>query len=204
MVGIPSTMYSRVRETLIDCGPFESDEQLRSVFAHPKLRPWRHSVPQASNPATRVEATMAFLADKRRADTQENTLVLLLRALSERLDPADECHHRLVGLAGDLEHALGGGSSAGQTSLSTDTASIQPSMADTEIIAEIEELVREDQLAEALVKLSKVVVYRRDATLLTQRLKRTRTQERQGLVTREVANAERTKIAEAILDLISS
>jgi len=107
--GIPPTMYSQLREALLDCGPFGNDSQLRSVFAHAKLRPWRHNVPQAANPADRVDAVIAFLVEKQRADTKENALVLLLRVLSERLDPADECHQRLSRLVGELEGALGGG-----------------------------------------------------------------------------------------------
>jgi hypothetical protein len=124
-------MHKRVRETLLDCGPFEKDSQLRAVFAHPKLRPWRHSLPQAGNPADRVDATIAFLVEKHRADTQENALVLLLRVLSERLDPGDECHHRLAALADELESvgefnpALGG-SPVKQPSASTSTSATTP------------------------------------------------------------------------------
>lgn len=109
MPAIPSNVHKRLRETLLDCGPFGDDNQLRAVFAHPTLKPWRHSVPQASNQADRVDAAIAFLIEKRRSDTRENALVLLLRVLSGRYDPNDECHPRLARLADDLEHALGGG-----------------------------------------------------------------------------------------------
>lgn len=120
--GIPPTMYSQLREALLDCGPFGNDSQLRSVFAHAKLRPWRHSVPQAANPADRVDAVIAFLVEKQRADTKENALVLLLRVLSERLDPADECRPRLARLADKLELALGGGAFISRP----DTTTTQP------------------------------------------------------------------------------
>jgi len=109
MAGIPPTMYSQLREALLDCGPLASDGQLRAVFAHPLLKPWRSSVPQAPNLAARADAVIAFLVEKRRADTKENALVLLLRVLAERLDPADECHPRLAELADELELALSGG-----------------------------------------------------------------------------------------------
>jgi hypothetical protein len=109
MAGIPSALYNLLKQALLDCGPFESDAALRAVFVDDRLKPWRNSLPQASNPAARVEAVMAFLVDKRRADTKENALVLLLRVLSERVDTADECHLRLVGLAADLAEALGEG-----------------------------------------------------------------------------------------------
>jgi hypothetical protein len=201
MAGIPSTMYDQLREALLDCGPFGDDGQLRSVLAHAKLRPWRSSVPQAPNPAARVDSAIAFLVEKRRSDTKENALVLLLHVLSERLDPADECHSRLANLAENLKRALRGSSPTGQASLSMEPTSTQPFAPDAETIAEIEKLVREDQLAEALTKLSSMEVYRNKATLLTGRLNRICNQERKGIVTRDAANVERTGIAEAILDL---
>jgi hypothetical protein len=110
MAGISTSMYGQLRETLLDCGPFADDRQLSALFKHPKLKPWRHSVPQAHTPAARVEAMLAFLLEKRRADTGENALVLLLQVLSERLDPADECHWQLARLAEELNRALAGAS----------------------------------------------------------------------------------------------
>ena len=198
MAGISSDMYRQLRKALLDCGPFGDDSQLRTIFAHPKLRPWRHNVPQAPNPAARVDTAIDFLIERHRADTQENALVLFLRVLSDRLDPADECHPRLVKLADQLEDALGGGSSTEQATRSA----IRSLALDTEITSEIEEMVREDQLAEALTRLSNVEGYRREATLLIGRLNRIRKQERRGTMDRNDTNIERTKIAETILGLI--
>ncbi len=110
MGAIPANLYSQLSKVLFNCGPFDSNDQLRSVFAHPKLEPWRKSVPEASSAQDRVFAVIAFLAEKRRSDTKENALVLLLHVLSDRVDPEDECHQRLVNLAHDLEGALGGSS----------------------------------------------------------------------------------------------
>jgi len=110
-VGISSALHSKLRRALLDCGSLASNDQLSAVFAHPLLKPWRNNVPQVPNRATRADAVIAFLVEKRRADTKENALVLLLRVLSERLDPADECHPRLARLADELEPALGGGAS---------------------------------------------------------------------------------------------
>jgi hypothetical protein len=107
MDGVPSVMYNPLKRALLDCGPFESDDALRALFVDDRLKPWRHSLPQAPSPTSRAEAIIAFLVDKRRADTKESALVLLLRVLSERHDPADECHHRLARLAEELEEALG-------------------------------------------------------------------------------------------------
>ena len=107
MPGIPSNVYNPLKRALLDCGPFERDDSLRAVFADDRLKPWQQSLPQSSNPTGRAEAIIAFLADRRRADTNENALVLLLRVLSERRDPADECFPRLVRLAEELEEAFG-------------------------------------------------------------------------------------------------
>jgi hypothetical protein len=109
MASIPPALYSQIRQALLDCGPLASDDQLSAVLVHPSLKPWRNSLPQSPNPAARADAVIAFLSEKRRADTQENALSLLLRVLSERHDPADECHPRLARLADELELALGGG-----------------------------------------------------------------------------------------------
>lgn len=108
MDGVPSVMYNPLKQALLDCGPFESDDALRAIFVDDRLKPWRHSLPQVPSPTSRAEAIIAFLVDKRRADTKESALVLLLHVLSERHDPADECHHRLARLAEELEDALGG------------------------------------------------------------------------------------------------
>ncbi len=204
MAGIPSAMYNPLKQALLDCGPFESDAALRAIFVDDRLKPWRDSLPQASNLAARAEAVMAFLVEKRRADTKENGLVLLLRVLSERLNPAAECHPRLAKLADDLERALRCGGSVGQVSVSTGPPSDQLPVLNAELTSQIEMLVREDQLAEVLDILSGLDGYQQEATLLAQRLTRLRKQERRHTVTRDEVGAERSRIAEAILDLIYS
>jgi hypothetical protein len=105
--GIPTDTFNQVRQALLDCEPLRDDGHLSAIFAHPKLKPWQHSVPQASSPTARVDAVIAFLIERRRADTGENALVLLLRALGEKLDPADERHPRLVEAAANLNQVLG-------------------------------------------------------------------------------------------------
>jgi outer membrane protein assembly factor BamB len=124
MTGIPSDIHAELRESLLNCGPFESDRQLRTVFADARLSPWRHSLPQADNVTDRVGGTILFLVGKRRADTKENALVLFLRVLSDGLDPADECHSRLAELADALELAL-----AGSVSPAPHPTTIQPAKA---------------------------------------------------------------------------
>lgn len=79
-----------------------------------------------------------------------------------------------------------------------------PSMPDAAIIAEIKELVQKDQLVEAATKLSSLEGYQGEASLQLRRLNRIQRQERIGTITRQEADVERSKIAEAILQITSS
>jgi V8-like Glu-specific endopeptidase len=106
MAGIPDVLYSHLRETLLECGPFDNDRQLRAVFANALLTPWRNRLPEETSPLNRVDAVIDFLLDKRRAETQTSALVLLLGVLRDRTDPQDECFARLNSLAEELAVAL--------------------------------------------------------------------------------------------------
>ena len=106
MAGIPRELNLKLRETLLDCGPFDDDGQLRAVFADERLRPWRYSLPQAHSQTGRVDTTIDFLHTKRRSDSQANALVLLLQVLAERANAGDACHPRLKSLAQALEAVL--------------------------------------------------------------------------------------------------
>lgn len=108
MSGIPANLINQIRQVLLDCGPFDNDRHLRAVFADARLSPWRYSLPQADSLTGRVDALIDFLHNKQRGDSGDNALVLLLRALGERTDPGDACHHRLNELAAELEAALNG------------------------------------------------------------------------------------------------
>ncbi len=105
MSGIPSDIHIRLRETLLNCGPFTSHNKLKAIFVEARIRPWRDRLPEADNAADRVETVIEFLY-KQSSKTGENALVLFLRILSERLDPGDACHHRLLSLAGTLEQKI--------------------------------------------------------------------------------------------------
>jgi len=106
MSGIPDDLYNHLRETLLECGPFDNDRQLRAVFANALLTPWRNRLPEETSPLNRVDAVIDFLLDKRRAETQTSALVLLLGVLRDRTDPQDECFAHLNSLAEELAVAL--------------------------------------------------------------------------------------------------
>jgi DNA-binding NtrC family response regulator len=70
------------------------------------------------------------------------------------------------------------------------------------VMAEIRQLVSKDRLEQALEGLSSR--YPDDSTQLSRRLTHIRAQLRKGTITQEKADSERARVAEAILDLISS
>lgn len=189
MGGIPSGLYKDLCDTLLACGPFFDVRELRAVFGHPKLRPFQSRVPTAADAAALVRAVIDVFWEKQRADTGEYVLVILLRVLSEQVDPVEVCHQQLAKLADDLEQALGGRVAAIAYRLPEPTVAV--------IITAVEE----DQL-EAALELLKSTPLKAQAALLSQRLSHIKTQTRQGLLTQEQANVERSKIAAAILALL--
>jgi hypothetical protein len=104
--GILPDVNKRLRTTLLNCDVFASNTELRGVFVDARLSPWRNRVPEASSPASRVRAIINLL-HYQYSDTQENALVLLLRVLSDHIDPGDALHHQLIELADELEHEKG-------------------------------------------------------------------------------------------------
>jgi hypothetical protein len=91
----------RLRDTLLECGPFDDDKRVAALFADPRLKPWRYSVPQGWNPVSRVSMIIDHLHNKYRADTTENALVLLLQILAE-MQPGTLCAQRLISLADEF------------------------------------------------------------------------------------------------------
>ena len=108
MSGIPPDLHQQIRTILLDCGPFDDNSQIRDLFTDARISPWRFSLPSRDNIIARVEAFIAFLAGKHRADDGQNALVLLLHVLSERLDENSDCQPRLTAVANDLAAILGG------------------------------------------------------------------------------------------------
>ncbi|MEH1945201.1 MAG: CHAT domain-containing protein [Nostoc sp.] len=106
MAGIPPQLLNRLRQALLECEQFESDRDLRAIFAFEPLHPWRVSLPHADSLTSRVDNLIAFLVNKYRSDTKENALVLFVRLLSYLLDGVDERHQQLADLASELEREI--------------------------------------------------------------------------------------------------
>lgn len=93
--------YKILRTTLLDCGLFNSNIELRAVFVDSRISRWRRQVPQEISPARRVDAIVDLFYNQYN-DRQENALALFLQVLSDQKDPRDVCHRRLTELAGEL------------------------------------------------------------------------------------------------------
>ncbi len=109
MATSPDT-YSRLRNTLLNCWQLDGTRQLTSLFADPRLQPWRHSVPQTESVAASVDAIISLLQDRQRAEDGRNALVLFLEVLADRVDPGDACHGQLQDMARQIEEELAQGS----------------------------------------------------------------------------------------------
>ena len=91
-----------VRDTLLACGGFTTDIQLRALFVDVRLRPWLVLLPAgASSLLDLVEGVVAVLAERRGSDGVP-ALVALCTVLAERTDGGDACRQALVDLAGAL------------------------------------------------------------------------------------------------------
>ncbi|MBN2002987.1 MAG: tetratricopeptide repeat protein [Anaerolineae bacterium] len=94
MAGTMLEVLATMINTLVACGPFESDQALRQVFDDPRLRQWADHLPHADVATTRARLLINDLLGKNNA-RGENALVLFVQVLRERsnLDPA--CARRL-------------------------------------------------------------------------------------------------------------
>lgn len=114
---ISRASYHRLQQTLLDCGDFETDDQLQAIFIDTRINLWAVKLPTSNNRADRVRRTITYLWSRKRVDTDENALVLLLRVLSERHHPTTSCHHNILGWAEAVERA---------TAIQSEAPSTQP------------------------------------------------------------------------------
>ncbi|MBN2392473.1 MAG: GTP-binding protein [Anaerolineae bacterium] len=101
--GLSGGALAQLRETLLRCGPLDSDAALRTLFTDARLYPWRDRIPDSTRTReARVDALIDALLEQR-TSRGENALSLLLHILAEKVDPGDACHHDLRVLAVALE-----------------------------------------------------------------------------------------------------
>ncbi|NBD36230.1 MAG: hypothetical protein GVY30_09570, partial [Chloroflexi bacterium] len=102
---MPPFLLNKVREALMECGPFGSNEELRAIFADPRIVQWRNRLPEGSSRLLRVNFLIQFLLDAWNTNG-ENALILFMIVASEQYAETDPCRKTLKDLTGELEPAL--------------------------------------------------------------------------------------------------
>ncbi len=64
MPGLAAELYNRCRATLLQCGEFNTNASLRTVFITGQLYPFRDHLPGADSKAARVDAVLGYLLDQ--------------------------------------------------------------------------------------------------------------------------------------------
>lgn len=139
MQGIPGVLYREIRAILLDCGPFGNDQRavLRAIFSDPRLRPWRHNIPEGPDELVRVEALITLLYEK--PFDKPNPLLRFMRILSERMEGTgcqiqlDQCARQL---AGNLGETIGTGR------VVRDLKPLQEALVEAFTVSELERMVR--------------------------------------------------------------
>ena len=97
--GIPDILYTPLRDTLMDCEEFTIPSELRTVFDHDKLLPFKNSLPMAAAAVGgRVDETIGYLRNKYLI-TQENALTIFLNVMAEKRNKRTALHQQLKTLA---------------------------------------------------------------------------------------------------------
>src|SRR5262245_56479772 len=106
MTGLPSNLLKGLRDTLLNCGPFDDHQTLVSVFTDDRIAPWRNDIRQASSRRERVDLFVSdFLNRKNRIG--QSVLVLFLQVVYDHATDEDYCHQQLNDLAIKVAAALG-------------------------------------------------------------------------------------------------
>jgi hypothetical protein len=105
MPGLSSALLKKLKESLLDCGPFGSDRTLVGVFVDDRIAHWKNHVSEASTRRERVDFFVSdFLNRQNRAG--QNALVLFLQAVHDQAEEEDTCHLRLNDLAIEVAAAI--------------------------------------------------------------------------------------------------
>ena len=103
--GLPASLYTRCRDTLLKCSEFDSSVSLQAVFVMGELRPFRDARPTATNRTTRVDQIIDYLIAKHLSDGR-SALSVLLTTLHDRYSPDDALRHELEELHIEIERVL--------------------------------------------------------------------------------------------------
>ena len=89
----------------MQCPEFDSNASLRSLFVTEELAPFANGLPEAGSKASRVDAALAYLIEKRLRDGR-GALPLFVTALRDRYDASDALWSELDTLLSSLLDAV--------------------------------------------------------------------------------------------------
>jgi hypothetical protein len=105
MPGLPAPLIKKLRESLLDCGPFGSHRTLVSVFTDDRIAPWKNEISDADSSRERVNLFVSDFLNRKNRDGQ-SVLVLFLQALHDQAVEEDACLQRLSDLAIEVAAAI--------------------------------------------------------------------------------------------------
>jgi adenylate kinase family enzyme len=103
-MSISPNLNTRLREILLRCDEFKTDDALETVFVDERISEWAAALPEANSDSMRVQATIEYLTERRNTKG-ENALVLFLRVIYDPISPNDALHQQLKTLADELEQS---------------------------------------------------------------------------------------------------
>lgn len=101
---LPPDLEQKLRKTLLRCGPFAGDRELRAVFVDTRIARWRDDIPDNTpSRGKRVSLFIESLCDQRDS-AGNNALALVLHVLAERTAPGDSCRRELADLGSAIQN----------------------------------------------------------------------------------------------------
>ncbi len=91
MNGLSKELLASLRETLLRCGPFESDQSVKVLFLDSRIYQWRSRLQDATSANARVLSLINVLVDQENGDG-ENALALFINVLQDEVSEHDKCN----------------------------------------------------------------------------------------------------------------
>lgn len=106
MTGLSPQLNKRLRSSLIECGQFNSQQNLAALFVDQRIAAFAKSLPESTNMDSRVDFLILYLHDKYDKDKQ-NALFLFLHVLLDRIPEQTDCYQKIAQLIFFFEEEVG-------------------------------------------------------------------------------------------------
>jgi hypothetical protein len=102
MKGIPPKLNKRLINILIECGPFESQQELAAIFVDQRISAFAHSLPESTSRLGRANNLILHLHNRYDKENR-NALVLFLSVLFDQTPEQTACYQKISQLISSLE-----------------------------------------------------------------------------------------------------